>query len=325
MDEQLHIIIAGDRGKVFKLPCSRKKLCIVITTSIVALLILTVTSICSFSLYSKNCKISNQIAGLREKLQYSAEQLARHDKITEEERQKLDRKMAHLEQKSATQATALQEEKESLLTAAVDELNEKSQLIEKFFGSIGIKLPKDKNNNSRHSGGPFIQPPELVRDDLLFKADKYLKVIQYLPLGRPVEGPISSGFGNRKDPLNNRSAFHTGIDFRGDKGDKIYATADGVVSNAFRNGGYGNYVLIDHGNGYSSAYAHMQKYMVHKGDRVKRGQLIGLIGNTGRSTGSHLHYEILLNGTAVNPYKFLKVANFAKQSSPSSSKSSVKR
>ncbi len=324
MDDKLHIIIAGDRGKVFKLPCSRKKLCIVITTSIVALLILTVTSICSFALYTKNCKISNQIAGLQEKLQNSNELIARQNKMTEEERQKVDQKVARLKQKSVKQVIAIQEEKESLLTAAVDELNEKSQLIEKFFGSMGIKLQKDKNNNAKHSGGPFIQAPEVKRDELLFKADKYLKVIRYLPLGRPVQGPISSGFGKRKDPLNKRSAFHSGIDFRGDKGEKIYATADGVVVNAFRNGGYGNYALIDHGNGYTSAYAHMQKYLIHKGDRIKRGQLIGLIGNTGRSTGSHLHYEIALNGTAVNPYKFLKAANFAKHS-PSSSKSSVKR
>ncbi len=322
MDEQLHIIIAGDRGKVIKLPCSRKKLCIVITTSIVALLILTVTSICSFSLYTKNRKISNQIAGLQEKLQDSAELIARHNKMTEEEQRKIDQKMAHLEQKSAKQETmtALQEEKESLLTAAVDELKEKSQLIEKIFGGIGIKLPKEKNSGSRHSGGPFIQPPELQRDELLFKADKYLKVIRYLPLGRPVQGPISSGFGKRKDPLNRRTAYHTGIDFRGDKGEKIYATADGVVVNAFRNGGYGNFVLIDHGNGYQSAYAHMQKYLVHKGDRVKRGQTIGMIGNTGRSTGSHLHYEIQHEGLAINPYKFLKAANFAKLSRPAPEK-----
>jgi len=319
MDEQLHIIIAGDRGKVFKLPCSKKKLCIVITTSIVALLVLTVTSICSFSLYTKNRKISNQIAGLQEKLQTSAELLAKHNKMTEKERQKV----ALLEQKSARLETAVQDEKESLLTAAVDELNKKSQLIEKIFGNIGIKLPKDKNNNAKHSGGPFIQPPEMARDELLFKADKYLKAIRYLPLGKPVEGPISSGFGKRSDPMNNRSAFHTGIDFRGDKGDKIYATADGVVANAFRNGGYGNYVLIDHGNGYTSAYAHMKKYLVHKGDRIKRGQLIGLIGNTGRSTGSHLHYEIALNGVPINPYKFLKAAKFAKKSA--SSDVSVKR
>ena len=324
MDEQLHIIIAGDRGKVIKLPCSRKRLCIVITTSIVALLVLTVTSICSFSLYTKNRNISNQIAGLQEKLQDSAELIARQNKMTEEERQKIDQKIAHLEQKSTpqedTNATALQEEKESLLTAAVDELKEKSQLIEKIFGGIGIKLPKEKNSNARHSGGPFIQPPELVRDELLFKADKYLKAVRYLPLGRPVQGPISSGYGARKDPLNRKSAFHTGIDFRGDKGEKIYATADGVVVNAFRNGGYGNYVLIDHGNGYRSSFAHMQKYLVRKGAKVKRGQLIGTIGNTGRSTGSHLHYEIEHNGAPINPYKFLTAANFAKLSRPAPEK-----
>ena len=322
MDEQLHIIIAGDRGKVIKLPCSRKKLCVVITTSIVALLILTVTSICSFSLYTKNRKISHQIAGLQEKLQDSAELLSRHNKINEEERQKIEPPIAPLEEKSVSQETVatVQEEKESLLTAAVDELNQKSQLIEKFLGSIGIKLPKDKNSSSRHSGGPFIQPPELVRDELLFKADKYLKAIRYLPLGRPVQGPISSGFGKRKDPLNRRTAYHTGIDFRGDKGEKIYATADGVIVNAFRNGGYGNFVLIDHGNGYQSAYAHMQKYLVHKGDKVKRGQTIGMIGNTGRSTGSHLHYEIQRAGVPINPYKFLKAANFAKLSHPKAEK-----
>lgn len=316
MDEQLHIIIAGDKGKVIKLPCSRKRLCILITTSILALLILTVTSICSFSLYTKNRKISTQIASLEEKLQNSAEQIARQNKMTEEERQKIDQEMARLELKSVKQATetALQEKKESLLSAAVNELNEKSQLIEKIFGSIGIKLPKDKNENSRHSGGPFIQPPELERDELLFKADKYLNAVRCLPLGKPVQGPISSGFGKRKDPLNKRSAFHTGIDFRGDKGEKIYATADGVVVNAFRNGGYGNYVLIDHGNGYKTSFAHLQKYKVHKGDRIKRGQLIGLIGNTGRSTGSHLHYEITLNDNPINPYKFLKAAKFAKLS-----------
>lgn len=322
MDEHLHIIIAGDRGKVIKVPCSRKKLCIIITTSIVALLILTVTSICSFSLYTKNRNITNQIAGLQEKLQDSAALIAKHTKKTEEERRKIDRKMAHLEQKTARQETvaALQEEKESLLTAAVDELNEKSQLIEKIFGNIGIKLPKEKDSNPRHSGGPFIQPPELKRDELLFKADKYLKVIRYLPLGRPVPGPITSGFGKRKDPFNRRAAYHTGIDFRGDKGEKIYATADGVVVNAFHNGGYGKYVLIDHGNGYQSAFAHMQKYLVHKGDRVKRGQPIGMVGNTGRSTGSHLHYEIQHEGVAINPYKYLKVANFAKLSPPVSEK-----
>ena len=100
----------------------------------------------------------------------------------------------------------------------------------------------------------------------------------------------------------------------------VYATADGVVKKSFRNGGYGNFVVIDHGNGYSTAFGHMLKYLVHKGDRVERGQLIGLIGNTGRSTGPHLHYEVRLDHKAINPYKFLKIASIAGKLSSSQEK-----
>jgi len=108
--------------------------------------------------------------------------------------------------------------------------------------------------------------------------------------------------------LNKKSAFHTGVDLRGKRGEKIKATADGVVKKACKNGGYGNYVLIDHGNGYTTSFSHMQKYLVHRGDRVKRGQVIGLVGSTGRSTGPHLHYEVALDGKTINPYNFVKIA-----------------
>lgn len=313
MDEQLHIIVAGDKGKVFKLPCSRKKLCLFVTASAVAFLILTVTSICSFSLYSRNCKISTQLAGLQEKLHNSDEKIAKYNKLTEEQRLKLDLKVAQLEQNNIKLETTFKEEKENLLSTAVDELNERSQLIERVFGSIGIKLPLSKNDDSKHRGGPFIQQPDSETDELLFKTDKYLNTIRYLPIGRPVKGSITSKYGKRHDPLNNKSAFHSGIDFRGKKGEPIHATADGVVKKAFRNGGYGNYVLIDHGNGYTTSYAHMQKFLVHKGDRVERGQLIGLVGNSGRSTGSHLHYEIALDNKSINPYKFLYTASMSKK------------
>ena len=354
MDEQLHIIVAGDRGKVFKLPCSKKKICIVLTASAVAFLILTVTSICSFSLYTRNCEISAQLAGLQNKLQSSDEKLAndnrlteeqrleldqkvvrleqnnrlteeqrleldqkiarleQNNRLTEEQRLELDQKIARLEQHNIKLATAFKEEKENLISTAVDELKERNALIERVFGNIGLKLPTNKNSNSKHSGGPFIQHPDAERDEILFKADKYLNTIRYLPLGRPVKGPITSKYGKRKDPLNKRSAFHSGIDFRGKKGEPIHATADGVVKKAFRNGGYGNYVLIDHGNGYTTSFSHMQKYLVHKGDRVERGQLIGLVGNSGRSTGSHLHYEIALDKKTINPYNFLEAVSFAK-------------
>jgi murein DD-endopeptidase MepM/ murein hydrolase activator NlpD len=320
MDEQLHIIIAGNRGKVFKLPCTKKKICLLISASVVALLVLTVASIVSFSLYSKNRSISDQLARLQENLHSSSEQIARHNKLTEEERLKLDLKVARLELHNLEQATAFKEEKESLLSTAIDELNVRSELIEKIIGSIGIKIPQHDNSDSKHSGGLFIEQPDTDKDDLLYKADTYLKTIRYLPLGTPLNGNITSRYGKRKDPLNKKSAFHPGIDIRGKRGEKIYSTADGVVIKSFRNGGYGNYVVIDHGNGYTTSYAHMQKYLVHKGDRVTRGQVIGLVGNTGRSTGPHLHYEIALNNNTINPHNFMKVASLLEKSSSSAEK-----
>jgi len=313
MDEQLHIIIAGNRGKVFKLPCSRKKLCTIVSASIFSFILLTVTSISCVSLYTKNRSISNELVSLKGKLKNSVQVIAEHNRMTEAERLKLDLKVARLELNSLKQATAFKQEKESLMSTAVDELNERSQLIERIIGSIGIKMPETNNDDSKHSGGLFVQQPATERDELLFKADKYLNAIRYLPFGKPTNGSISSGFGKRADPINHKRAFHTGIDLRGDKGDPIYATADGVVTKAFRNGGYGNYVLIDHGNGYTSSFAHMMKYFVHKGERVTRGQRIGLVGNTGRSTGTHLHYEICLDGNPINPSKFMKIANLAKK------------
>lgn len=315
MDEQLHIIIAGNKGKVFKLPCSRKKICLIISASVVALLVLTVTSIVSFSLYSKNCTISNQLARLQEKLHMSSEQIARDNMLTEEERLKLDIKVARLELNNMKQARAFKEEKESLLSTAIEELNVRNELIEKIIGSIGIKIPQNDDSDSKHRGGLFIEQPDTETDKILYKADKYLNTIRYLPLGTPVKGGITSRFGKRKDPMNKKSAFHPGVDIRGKRGEKIYATADGVVIKSFRNGGYGNYVVIDHGNGYTTSYAHMQKYLVQKGNRVERGQPIGLVGNTGRSTGPHLHYEIALEDKPINPYTFMKVASLLKKSS----------
>jgi murein DD-endopeptidase MepM/ murein hydrolase activator NlpD len=326
MDEQLHIIIAGNRGKVFKLPCSRKKICLIISASLVALLVLTITSIVSISLYNKNRTIVEQLAhknrtivkqlaSLQDKLHTSSEQIARHNKLTEEEKLKLDLKVARLELNSIKQATAFKEEKETLLSTAIEELNIRNELIEKIIGSIGIKIPQNEDSDEKHRGGLFIEQPDTETDDLLYKTDQYLDTIRSLPLGTPVQGNITSRFGKRKDPLNKKSAFHPGVDIRGKRGEKIYATADGVVIKSYRNGGYGNYVTIDHGNGYTTSFAHMKKYLVQKGDRVERGQVIGLVGNTGRSTGPHLHYEIALDDKVINPYKFMKIASLLEKSS----------
>ncbi len=129
-----------------------------------------------------------------------------------------------------------------------------------------------------------------------------------LPNAKPISGKleVTSEFGLRRNPFGgSRFEMHNGIDFRGPTGTPIYATADGIVVKAERSGGYGKHVVIDHGYSYETVYAHLSAIDVQAGDRVKRGDLIGALGSTGRSTGPHLHYEVHLNGKPVNPRSYL--------------------
>jgi len=122
---------------------------------------------------------------------------------------------------------------------------------------------------------------------------------------------FTSGFGVRSDPFRHSAAMHAGIDLAGPIGTPIYATADGVVNRAGWGNGYGNLVQISHGAGMETRYGHMSKILVAENTRVHRGQLIGLMGSTGRSTGSHLHYEVRIDGRAVNPIPYLRSAEYA--------------
>lgn len=129
---------------------------------------------------------------------------------------------------------------------------------------------------------------------------------QIVPGGRPVfEGYVSSPFGYRADPITGRSAFHSGLDFAGPAGSQVLAVATGVVTYAGRDGNYGQLVEITHGNGYVTRYAHNQRVLVAVGETVQKGNPIALMGNTGRSTGTHLHFEVLRDGAPVNPLAFL--------------------
>ena len=127
------------------------------------------------------------------------------------------------------------------------------------------------------------------------------------PKGRPVKsGFISSFFGHRSDPITGRTAMHEGIDFAGKQGTEVVAVGDGVVSRSGRHRGYGNLVEIKHGGGYVTRYAHNQVNLVAVGDRVSQGQTIALMGSTGRSTGSHLHFEVLQNDKNLDPSRFVR-------------------
>jgi murein DD-endopeptidase MepM/ murein hydrolase activator NlpD len=125
------------------------------------------------------------------------------------------------------------------------------------------------------------------------------------PLGWPTKGWLTSGFGVRNDPFTGKRKMHEGLDIAARTGTPVYATADGIVSSVRTEPGYGKVVTIDHGYGYRTVYGHNSKYHVKVGQRVRRGDQISSVGNTGRSTGSHVHYEIRLNGVPVNPRKYL--------------------
>jgi murein DD-endopeptidase MepM/ murein hydrolase activator NlpD len=121
----------------------------------------------------------------------------------------------------------------------------------------------------------------------------------------PVTGAISSSFGGRSDPFSGEGAFHTGVDLQATSGTPVHVTADGVVENAGWSGRYGKLVVIDHGNGLETYYAHLSQFMVIPGQEVRRGDVIAFSGSTGHATGPHMHYEVRLKGMPVNPYRYL--------------------
>ncbi len=138
--------------------------------------------------------------------------------------------------------------------------------------------------------------------------------VERIPFGRPTNGTReTSGFGVRFDPFNHAPRFHEGQDFAGAYLTPIYATAPGIVSYVGIRTGYGNVVEIDHGNGFKTRYAHLASYIVHPGQRVAVDQRIASMGNTGRSTGTHLHYEVWINGRPQNPARFLKAGDYVQQ------------
>ncbi|MBQ1479432.1 M23 family metallopeptidase [Sphingomonas paucimobilis] len=143
------------------------------------------------------------------------------------------------------------------------------------------------------------------------KMDGVQKGVIAIPSVHPVEKlQFTSNFGIRSDPFRGTAAMHAGVDIPGPVGTPIYATADGIVDHAGWQGGYGNLVEINHGKGIATRYGHLSKVLVADGARVTRGQLIALMGSTGRSTGSHLHYEVRMDGHAVNPVPFLTTGDY---------------
>lgn len=164
------------------------------------------------------------------------------------------------------------------------------------------------------SGGAMLSGDELRANAILKELEEmnlYRMAAFRVPLGMPVKSSVrwTSGFGGRNDPLGRGYRKHEGQDLAGDYGTPIYATADGVVIHAGWENGYGRLIKIQHAFGIETRYAHLSQIRVEVGQRVSRGDRIGDMGNSGRSTGTHLHYEVRIGGSAVNPVKFIKAAS----------------
>lgn len=173
-----------------------------------------------------------------------------------------------------------------------------------------------ENNNEMISRKAFEVAVKYINSQAQINEKSFQEIIKYItdqrakltavPSGWPVKGWITCGFGSRIDPFTGALSFHQGVDIANDTGSPIKATADGIVQYAdFERSGFGNIVTINHGNGYLSRYGHLQKFIVSPGQHVKKGQIVGFLGSSGKSTSPHLHYEVILNGVAVNPVKYL--------------------
>jgi murein DD-endopeptidase MepM/ murein hydrolase activator NlpD len=214
------------------------------------------------------------------------------------------------------------------LTSELNQVNTKLQTYDSL--QLSQKLNRIDNNLSMidsylqqrgiietgNSGGePSMRKNETITNTNIDKIDYFEKqsVVFYntlrdLPVGYPYSGPRSSDYGYRRNPFGGLSGeFHPGVDLKGQLGEPVYATGDGIINRCDWYNGYGNAIVIDHKSGYQSLFGHLSKVNVVQGQQVKAGDLIGFIGSTGRSTGTHLHYEIRQNGDDISPEPFLKV------------------
>ncbi len=198
--------------------------------------------------------------------------------------------------------------------------------IEKTLKKTGLNVEQLLGKQEANRGGPYIPAdlPDLGREDLntamkslseqIDRWDGLSRLMEALPLGYPIKSPrITSGFGYRRDPFTGDLAEHSGIDFRGEKGDVALATAPGTVVFVGDRGNYGNVVDLDHGMGFVTRYAHLEKPLVKLGEEVQVGAKVGLVGNSGRSTGRHLHYEVRYNGQPYNPKELIRVKRYVQK------------
>lgn len=232
-----------------------------------------------------------------------------------------------VENASYRQATGLLAEQVTALQSAVNQLDEHAA-VDPAASRAMERLPAVVKSRAIGGAQPLTFSPDLnsplgspdtvlgVLSDLLGAIGSRLESVRdtverrhalamATPSIWPVTGWLSSSFGTRKDPFSHANDFHPGLDISADYGQPVLATGDATVASAGMNGAYGNMVVLDHGFGIVTKYGHLSRIAVTEGDEVKRGDLIGYVGSTGRSTGAHLHYEVWMNGRLSNPMHLL--------------------
>ncbi len=216
----------------------------------------------------------------------------------------------------------LAREQVAYVDAIASGVSKRSQKIATVLKRLGQKLPPSHAADAGEgTGGPFValrpdSDPSTFRSGVdlitgeLERFGALRRLALRLPLTKPIAAaPITSRFGPRIDPFLGKPAMHTGVDFRAAPGYPARVTADGTVTTAGYNGGYGNMVEVDHGNGITTRYGHLSRIDVKVGQVVSKGTIIGRAGSTGRSTGPHLHYEVRVDGDAIDPIRYIKAGS----------------
>lgn len=253
-----------------------------------------------------------------------------HNKASTRDERALLNKVESMPVATAEDVEMLRETASNTLHNIDQQIKAKIKTLEKAVALTGLELGDvtdiaDASSDKGAAGGPYFSGDDTSvtsQKQAVFPLPKNLgksidyllqleEVVYALPLAKPeVSARITSGFGHRIDPIRGTPATHYGLDFAGPANSKIYATAPGVVSMAQRTGAYGNLVEIDHGNGIKTRYGHLSRILVRPGMKVQRGQVIGIQGSTGRSTGAHLHYEVRYNDVPRNPQNFIKAGSY---------------
>ncbi len=273
MKDYVSIIIAYHEGKAPKTIRIKKSYLKAFTVSAVSFLSLSIVSyILSIALLSEKEKLKAKT----ERLQVERHEVLAEKERLEQERLTISKKLKTLESKMAM----------------VEDYLSKRGVITKPLAVGGASYKFDYQDLSH-------------LDFLKERSDYLLSKVRATPLGYPVYGRITSHLGWRKNPFGRGYEFHSGIDIEAPYGSKVISTADGVVEFANNHGSYGKAVIIKHPSGYYTLYGHLSNIWVEVGQKVKAGDVIGLVGSTGRSTGPHLHYEVLFEGRLKNPMDYL--------------------